>query len=181
MEPIFKNTSQCVHFAYIFQAYSGTASSLAVKSVIRDLGHSGIDFGGMTPTEIHAQCTQIRDKVRAFLCQLHWIALEAKFQTGEAAREKAIVAMSEHLVTVVDGDRELIKVLAYRHYLPMCEGIPGNSVRAIAQHFGVSKDRVHRMTKLVERHVKQQEDEAFEALRERFEDSVWIGRQAVAA
>jgi hypothetical protein len=185
MNPMFRNISQAVHFSYVMQAYSATPmSQMAVmverarkETGIEDCQRSRIDTDGMNAQEIHIECSRIRDKVRAYLCTINWLAMEARFQTNPTQRQAAIINLAQALRKTIDADELLLLELMTRHYLPE-EQRKGFSLRDIAKRFGISKDRTLRITKALEQQINLHEQQAFEALRRNFEDVGLVDRRA---
>ena len=69
-QPIFRSTSQALHFAYLIEAYEVSVESImskAMRIIMMELytgEPSTVNFGGLNALEVRAQCAMIRVAVR---------------------------------------------------------------------------------------------------------------------
>lgn len=177
---IFRDTPQAIHFAYVIEQYpAGPKSSLsgAVRAATAEVSRSGIDFGNLTPTEIHDECTRIRKAVTEYLPNHEAAALIAKFTHDRREKDGAIKAIGNHIGPALWGainDRALIFAIVERHYIPEQDRTPAWSLRAMADKFKVSKDRVQRVARVFEQYAQQLETVAMDNLRRKFEEKSLI-------
>lgn len=89
---IFKSTSQALHFAYLIEAYEVSIDSSMAKILRYGAMPTGggalasaIDFGGLSPLEIRAQCAMIRAAVRDRLPAPQAWAVQARYGLTEIA------------------------------------------------------------------------------------------------
>ncbi len=183
MQPIFRDTSQAVHFAFVIEQYPvGPRSSLAsaVRAAMLEVGESrsGIDFGGLSPLEIHAECQRITKALNDRLQRHEAAALIAKFSHDQQQKDVAIKNIATHIAPALLGainDRQLLFKVVERHYIPDDQRGPQWSLRALATEFKVSKDRLHRVTKVLEQYAQQLEILALSNLRRAFEEQELVG------
>lgn len=172
MQAIFRDTGQCLHFAYMIQQYPNTAPSTLASAMRVEIKASGIDFGGLSPNEIRDECSKIRNSVRAILASHEAAALIAKYSTDQQERDRAIRVISNHIAPALHKaikDRRLIFAIVERHYIPDDERGPKWSLRALSDQFKVSKDKIHRTAKVFEQYARQIEIIALDNLRREFE------------
>lgn len=118
MIAIFRSTSQALHFAYLVQSFEASPESQLAKEIrkhMKMLGESDhrstVDFGGLNPLEIRAQCAMIRGAVDSKLAKHEADAIKARYglvasikspdgerrmEIGEERRE-AIIGLSDYL------------------------------------------------------------------------------------
>lgn len=94
--PIFRSTSQALHFAYLIEAYDVSIESVMSKTLRRTMMELGIwntgepssvNFGGLSALEVRAQCAMIRSAVRSRLPGPESWAVEARYGINEIVTE----------------------------------------------------------------------------------------------
>ena len=91
-QPIFRSTSQALHFAYLIEAYEVSVESImskAMRIIMMELGlwntgePSTVNFGGLNALEVRAQCAMIRAAVRSRLPAPEAWAVQARYGINE--------------------------------------------------------------------------------------------------
>lgn len=167
MTAIFKDVGQALHFAFMVEQYpNGSKSSLVrvAREAMGERRNPEIDFGGLSQTEVHAQCANIRHSVWESLTSTEAAAMVAKYSHNTAARERAMLIVGAHIRQHLDeklSDHVLADHLLRRHYLEES----AMSVRQIGLLHGVSKDKIHRLAVLLARQADRLEAQAMDNLR----------------
>lgn len=97
-QPIFRSTSQALHFAYLIEAYEVSVESIMSKAmrIIMMKLYTGepstVNFGGLNALEVRAQCAMIRVAVRDRLPAPEAWAVQAQYGINE--------------ITLADGRRK---------------------------------------------------------------------------
>lgn len=88
-QPIFRSTSQALHFAYLIEAYEVSVESIMSKAmrIIMMKLYTGepstVNFGGLNALEVRAQCAMIRVAVRDRLPAPEAWAVQARHGINE--------------------------------------------------------------------------------------------------
>jgi hypothetical protein len=95
-KPIFRTTSQALHFAYIMDAYESSVESVMAKAIRHRMKESGIwdtgvpstvDFGGLNALEVRGQCAMIRAAVNSRLPRHEAWAVQATYGICDTIKE----------------------------------------------------------------------------------------------
>lgn len=170
---MFKDAGQAVHFAFVMEQYTvSMGGSMHYFDEVRKARNGNeINLADLTPTEIRAQCSSVRDLVRTKLPMLEESALVARFSHNQRIQTAAIINVADHFAPQLrdKGDAVLIRRVIARHYIP--EDVRGAAwtVRSLAYWHRVSKDRVQRLAKLAGQLIEQLEAQALDLLDAEFE------------
>lgn len=187
--PIFRSTTQALHFAYLIQAYEVSPESIMTKAIRRLMMDCGIwrdepstvDFGGLTQLEVRAQCAMIRGAVDHHLSGPEAWSIQARYgvvhvvnENGQRvfffSRERlvAIMALADWISPTLPAvARESVDLLVARHFSGRTD--PRLSFRCLAEKFGGSHMAYVRAFKDVRARVEQMEAAAVDSLTPRFE------------
>ena len=160
----FRDTSQAVHFAYMIDAYPAGPVSEVARAV--PAPRSRVDFGGLSAAEVRVECQRIRQSVKSTLPPLELAAIEARFSPGLDGKLAGLWKIAAHLADKLEADPTIMESIALRHY----QAQPW-SMRELAAKHGVSKDRILRLVKRMEREVRAIESQAFAKLQKQFESN----------
>lgn len=187
--PIFRSTTQALHFAYLIQAYEVSPESIMTKAIRRLMMECGIwreepstvDFGGLTQLEVRAQCAMIRSAVDNHLSGPEAWSVQARYgvvnvvnENGQRvfffSRERlaAIMSLADWLgPTLPAVARESVDLLVARHFSGKTD--PRLSFRCLAEKFGGSHMAYARAFKEVRHRAECFEVSAVTSLTPRFE------------
>jgi hypothetical protein len=179
--PIFKDAAKAAHFSFVIEAYPASQQSQmgsVIRTIMRQCGIAeephmpAANFGNMTTLEIHGECGRIRETVTKRLPVIQAMALQAKFSHDQNTKRNAIKAVVHHVAAALNSlikDMDLIFTMINRHYIPEDVRGPEWSLRAVADQYQASKDRLFRASKLIEQHIAQLELAAIDNLRRELE------------
>lgn len=183
-KPIFRSTTQALHFAYIIQAYEVSVESIMSKAIRRLMMECGVwrdepssvDFGGLSQLEVRAQCAMIRSAVISHLPDTESWTIQARYgvtdvedsngaRTFHFSRERtdAIMALSDWIKPQFDEiRREALDLLVARHFSERAE--LRVSFRTLSDHFGASHMTYARAFKQIRGRLYQLESVAVDRL-----------------
>lgn len=121
INPIFKSTSQAIHFSYLIEAYEIGSESTTGKMMRKHLEEMGlatgereestIDFGGLSALEIRGQAAMIRSSVSTNLKGAEGWAIKAKFGTTKTIERSGSPKSYVFAVERIDAMRKLANYL----------------------------------------------------------------------
>ncbi|MBO4120271.1 hypothetical protein J5T34_05895 [Cupriavidus gilardii] len=187
-DAIFRSTEQALHVSYLVLSMpprQGAPFRNMLIRMLEDLDHptdkqqawldqlrgtpgSGtVNFGGLTPDEIRAQCSMVTAAVRDRLPSQEVAAVWARFGVGkekvDGMKRLALFARRSSGLTAT----ALLLDLTARHYLPR-DRREGYTFRAIAEKHGSEQTRVFRAAKWMESHYRALENLAIVRLEPAF-------------
>lgn len=193
-QPIFRSTSQAIHFAFLIEAYEASIESvmaIAMRRFMKELGiwdtgnPSTVDFGGLNALEVRAQCAMIRAAVRSRLPAPEAWAIEARYGINHEAEDKdkqrrAGFRRGDRNVRFSTARYEAVKNLGkwLAPSFPTINPLAVNllvaraidsrvcttSTRQMAEQMGASKDTWARSLKVVADRLRQLENQAIDRL-----------------
>lgn len=167
---IFKDVGQAVHFALMIEEYPVIRGAPLPMQLSRDARREGVDFDGLTPTEVRAQCASIRRKMLEQLPALDDAVLRAKFGFNTAEIRTVAITFAESMTGNLT-DRKMAERVIMRHYLMHGPNKADWTIREVASASHVSKDKVMRMAERFKFKIERAEHEAMERLRVGFEQA----------
>jgi hypothetical protein len=135
---------------------------------LRENGGSGtVNFGGLAPNEVRAQCSMVTAAARDRLPSQEMAAVLARFAVGPEKLDgcKRLALYARRSSGLTSGT--LLLELAARHYLPR-EQREGMTVRALGEKHKVSKDKIFRAAKWMEANFRALENLALSRLEPMF-------------
>jgi hypothetical protein len=186
--PIFRSTSQALHFAFLIEAYEvsvGSIMSKAMRIIMMDLGPwntsepSTVNFDGLNALEIRAQCAMIRAAVRDRLPAPEAWAVQARYGINEIiladgqrkpvfSRERydAIMRLGDWLSPSFSNFNPLaVDLLVAR---AVDKRVADVTFRQMAEQFGASKDTWNRALHDVKKRLEELEKLAINRLEPAF-------------
>jgi len=184
-EAIFKTTSQALHVSYLVLSMpprQGAPFRNMLIRLLEDLDErtprqdvwlqqlrgeasgSGINFGGLTPDEIRAQCSMITAAVRDRLPEPERNVIWARYayQVERAAGVRGLSSYYRSLIGV--GNDMGMLALVWRRYAGRERADQDFSFRQIAAECGGSKSTYERANKVLAAHLVALEKRADETL-----------------
>ncbi|MBO4119854.1 hypothetical protein J5T34_03755 [Cupriavidus gilardii] len=187
-DAIFRSTEQALHVSYLVLSMpprQGAPFRNMLIRMLEDLDHptdkqqawldqlrgtaggGTVNFGGLSPDEIRAQCSMVTAAVRDRLPSQEMAAIWARFAVGDekvgGMKRLALFARRSCGLTATT----LLFDLTARHYLPR-DRKEGYTFRAIAEKHQVSKDQVFRAAKWMDAHYRALENLALARLEPKF-------------
>ena len=189
-DPIFTSTHQALHFSYLIEAYEVAPESImaiTLRRLMKELmiwedGYqpSGIDFSGLTPLEVRAQCAIIRRAVKTELSEVQAWVVQARFGITEVSnikgkkvfhfsreRQNAILRLGECFMYVADMSELEVDALIVRHFSHKAR--KNINFSSMQRDFGKSRMTYSRAYKTIEDRCNAIEKTAIDVLRARFE------------
>ncbi|MDR0703192.1 MAG: hypothetical protein LBF61_12495 [Azoarcus sp.] len=184
--PIFRSTSQALHFAYLIEAYGVSIDSVmskAIRRIMMELGiwntgePSTVNFGGLSALEVRAQCAMIRAAVRSRLPGPESWAVEARYGIN-----KIITENGQHYIVFQSYRYDAVLRLGdwLRPSFPALSPITVDilvaravdkrvcTYRAMAKQMGISKDACARALKRIRERLQELENIAIDRLTPQF-------------
>lgn len=164
---MFRDMKQQVQFAFNLAQYAGNPSSLLT------LTRMALAAAGMLASEapdldrLHATARRTLATLRADLLGYERASLTAAFSRDWDERRLAVrdlVPFFVHPLARLVDDRKLVERLVACHYIAVRERGPAWGIPAIADEFGVGRERAHRASMLVDQRARQLEDVALQNL-----------------
>lgn len=163
-QPIFRSTSQALHFAYLIEAYEVSVESImskAMRIIMMELGlwntgePSTVNFGGLNALEVRAQCSMIRAAVRDRLPAPEAWAVQARYGINEIiladGQRKPVFSRERYDAIMRLGDW---LSPTFSHFNPLAvdllvaravdKRVADVTFRQMAEQFGASKDTWNR-------------------------------------
>ena len=186
--PIFRSTSQALHFAYLIEAYEVSVESImskAMRIIMMELGlwntgePSTVNFGGLNALEVRAQCSMIRAAVRSRLPAPEAWAVQARYGINEIiladgqrkpvfSRERydAIMRLGDWLAPSFTNFNPLaVDLLVAR---AVDKRVADVTFRQMADELGLSKSGWHRALNDVKQRIEALENMAINRLEPAF-------------
>lgn len=178
-EPIFCDASHALHVSYLIQAMPATSLSptaVLIDQLVKE-NHvwdeipapreSRVNFSGLTPLEVRAQCAQVVAMVNHLPHEAERFAVEAVYgrQTVKANGIRGLAAYCEPILDLHFSDAALY--IAW-HVFMLEHQREGVTVAGIAKHFGISEDRVRRKAAVVRRYGASLHARALQSLDSKF-------------
>lgn len=177
-EPIFRDASHALHVSYLIQ--SMPATSLSPTAVLIDRlvkenhvwdeipapRESRVNFSGLTPLEVRAQCAQVVAMVNHLPHEAERFAVEAVYGI-QMAKANGVKGMAMYCHPILEGSLECALYIAW-HVFMRTHQRDGVTVAGIAKHFGISEDRVRRNAAVVRRYGASLHARALQSLDSKF-------------
>lgn len=163
----FQNMKQQLQFAFNLTQYAGNPSSPLTLTRMA-LAQSGVLAGEKPdPDRLAALARRTLATLRADLLRYERASLIAAFSRDWDERRAAVQDLAPFFVAplarLVD-DKKLADRLVTRHYIAVRERGEGWGLPAIAEQFGVARERVHRASHLIDQRARQLESVALDTL-----------------
>jgi hypothetical protein len=185
---IFRSTSQALHFAYLIEAYEVSVPSGMAQIMRQAMQQAGgdalgtsasIDFGGLNPLEVRAQCAMIRGIVRDRLPLPEASAIQARYGLNEIAlsdgrrrpvfsreRYQAILKLGDWLAPSFPNFNPLaVDILIAR---AVDKRVADISFRQMAEKFGLDQSTYAYALKRVHSKLSELENMAIDRLQPSF-------------
>jgi hypothetical protein len=150
-DPIFRNVSQALHVSYLMQVLPIGQPSWMQKMIDDHMRACGvwdeakphdrtINFGGMSPLDIRAECANVTKRVDERLKTSEAGAIKAWYG-HQTTKAQGVQAVFEYVLPMFDIRQDATKAIVWSLFAPKTHS-EGLSVRAIAKEYEVSRDRV---------------------------------------
>lgn len=189
--PIFGSVTQALHFSYLIEAYEVSPESImakVLKRMMKDLAiwdestASTVDFGGLNPLEVRAQCAMIRAAVRNHLLQPEMWALQARYGLTHVSDEHGTKRFwySPERIAAIRSLADLLRpahenvpfmamdLLVVKHFSERAEHRA--SFREMEVAWGTSRMTFSRAFHQIQTRLQALENEGIATLRPIFED-----------
>lgn len=176
---MLRNAAQAVQFAFIIEAYP-QGGRPAIVHAMKQAGitdahaNAGINYDGMTPTQIRMECTKVRETVRTSLKPHEAAAIMARHSINPLDRHRAIKELTAHFRAIVMAQVHhftLAERIIERHYVETSQRNEEHSLRHLAERFRVNRSAIQKAADTYKTHALILEQTALDNLRALFESA----------
>ena len=190
-EPIFCDASHALHVSYLIQ--SMPATSLSPTAVLIDQlvkenhvwdeipapRESRVNFSGLTPLEVRAQCAQVVAMVNHLPHEAERFACQAIYG-HQVIKADGVRGLGRYCSPVLSCQSDEFALYCAWHVFATTRQRDGMTQGEIAKHFGVAVESVREACATVRKYGKAMHTRALDALTERFQVGGLIASAAYA-
>lgn len=190
-EPIFCDASHALHVSYLIQ--SMPATSLSPTAVLIDQlvkenhvwdeipapRESRVNFSGLTPLEVRAQCAQVVAMVNHLPHEAERFACQAIYG-HQVIKADGVRGLGRYCSPVLSCQSDEFALYCAWHVFATTRQRDGMTQGEIAKHFGVTVESVREACATVRKYGKAMHTRALDALTERFQVGGLIASAAYA-
>lgn len=178
-EPIFCDASHALHVSYLIQ--SMPATSLSPTAVLIDQlvkenhvwdeipapRESRVNFSGLTPLEVRAQCAQVVAMVNHLPHEAERFACQAIYG-HQVIKADGVRGLGQYCAPVLSCQSKEFALYCAWHVFATTRQRDGMTQGEIAKHFGVTVESVREACAVVRKYGKAMHSRALDALTDRF-------------
>ncbi|SFB74363.1 hypothetical protein SAMN05216344_102185 [Polaromonas sp. OV174] len=190
-DPVFQDASHALHVSFLIHsmpAGSRSPTAIVIDQLVKE-NHvwdglpeprdSRVNFAGLSPMEVRAQCAQVIAMVNHLPHHAERHACKAIYG-HQVIKAEGVRGLASYVAPMLSTGHNDFALYCSWHVFATTRQRDGMSQGDIAAHFGVSVSAVREACATMRRHAKALHSRALDALTQRFQNGGLISQEVAA-